>query len=59
MCNLSQCLVDEGAQKMTQKIIRHMLKNGLPIETIRMSIPDLSDEDWEDIVKKAKEIQKQ
>lgn len=54
MCNLSQDLVDKGAQKKTEEIIRHMLKNGLPIDTIRMSIPDLSDEDLMAIIEKAK-----
>lgn len=65
MCNLSLNITEEALKKGIQQgkhqanldMVRNLLANGVPSDVIRNSLPDLSDSEFADLLKEAKETE--
>ena len=67
MCNLSLNISEEAMKKGIEQgrelgkrlanlsMVRNLLANGVPSDVIRKSLPDLSDSEFADLLKEAKE----
>lgn len=63
MCNLSFNITEEAMKKGLEQgkrlanlnMVRNLLANGVPSDVIRNSLPDLSDSEFADLLKEAKE----